>query len=45
MELDEADKFETVKPRFLHNTFVMYELQYGVNLNSFTETIDPIASF
>ena len=31
--LDRADKFARVESKFLHNTFVMYELRYGVDLN------------
>ena len=42
---DKADKFERMKTRFIHNSFVMYELQYGVNLDQFVDSIDPLKSF
>ena len=40
-----ADEFERIKPKFLHDTFVMYEMQYGVNLDEFVKEIDPLKSF
>jgi hypothetical protein len=42
---NKLDEFERIKPRFLHNSFVMFELRYGVSLQEFVKELDPIKSF
>ena len=39
------DEFERIKPRFLHNSYVMYDLQFGVNLDEFVKSIDPVRDY
>jgi len=39
------DMFETYKPTFLHDPNVMYEYQYGVDLDEFVGWIDPLKQF
>ena len=40
-----GDEWERVKPKFLHQSFVVYDMQYGVNLSEFVGRLDPVASF
>ena len=43
--LDQSDGFERLKPKLLHQSWVMYDMQYGVDLQSFVQSIDPLKTF
>jgi hypothetical protein len=38
-------EFERIKPGFLHNSFVMFKMQYGESLHDFVTRLDPIKEF
>ena len=40
-----ADSYNRIKTKFLHDSFVMYEMQYGINLDEFVKGIDPLKTF
>ena len=40
-----ADSYNRIKTKFLHDSFVMYEIQYGINLDEFVKGIDPLKTF
>jgi hypothetical protein len=44
-DISELEQFEWIKHRLFHNAYIWFELQYGVNLNNFVTTIDPLKSF
>ena len=43
--LDQLDGFERLKPKLLQQSWVMYDMQYGVDLQSFVQSIDPLKTF
>ena len=42
---DQNDNWSRIKTKYLHDTFVMYDMQYGVDLDLFVKTLDPLKSF
>ena len=45
VEQDRAANYEREIPSKLHLSWVMYHMQYGVDLGEFVQTIDPIGQF
>jgi hypothetical protein len=37
--------FERNKPCFLHNSYMMFDMQYGESLDDFVARLDPIKEF
>ena len=44
-DLDCANLFQCSKIKFLHDSFVVCEMQCGVNLDKFVEKLDPTGEF
>ena len=44
-EQDRLDNYERKKSKFLSSSYMMYDLQYGINLDKFIEKMDPAKSF
>ena len=42
---DALDRFERSKNKYLPHSFVMFELQFGVDLQEFVESVDPLRQF
>lgn len=44
-EEERQEDYERVKNKYLHHSFIQYEMQYGVDIDEFCETIDPLRQF
>ena len=44
-ELSIKDDYERYKNQLLHQPYLMYELQFGINLDNFLSDIDPLKAF
>ena len=40
--LNDKDAFEHLKPKLLHNSFVMFDLQFGISLDDIVQSFDPL---
>ena len=44
-EADRAADFDRIKHRFLHQSWMMYDMQFGVSLDDLLDQVDPTKSF
>jgi len=42
---DQLDSFERHRSRYLSHSFVMFDLQFGVDLEAFIQTVDPLSHY